>query len=264
MKTVNSGTACRYTADADGVAVMEIHNPPMNALSTPVIGAIRDTVMKALQDDDVRVIVLTGAGKAFIAGAEIREIRDLHKASEGSDYLIAGQELFNMIENAEKPFIAAINGFCLGGGLECALACHIRIADENAMLGLPEIKLGIMPGYAGTQRTTRLIGKGRACELVLSGNIINGSQAELYGLINRKSPPGESLSESKKLAADIAKRSRCAVKTAMTSIREGYDMELAAAQKFERDLFGTLCETSDKEEGIAAFLDKREPLFTDK
>lgn len=264
MTIVNENTTCYYSVDAEGIALMEINNPPMNALSTPVLKDIRNTVMKAIEDERVRVIVFTGAGKSFIAGADIREIRELNIAQEGSDYLINGQELYNIIENADKPFIAAINGFCLGGGMEFALACHIRIVDETAQLGLPEIKLGIIPGYGGTQRTPRLIGKGRAYELVLSGDFISGKQAELYGLVNRATPKGEAVEQAKKLALSIAGRSRMAVKAAMKSVREGFDMELNQAQKFERDLFGTLCETEDKTEGVHAFLEKRETSFKDK
>ncbi|HPJ38179.1 MAG TPA: enoyl-CoA hydratase-related protein [Spirochaetota bacterium] len=264
MTVVNKESTCYYSVDGNGIAIMEINNPPMNALSTPVLQDILSTVKKALNDENVRVIVFTGSGKSFIAGADIREIRDLDVAQKGSDYLIPGQELYNLIENADKPFIAAINGFCLGGGMEFALACHIRIADETAQLGLPEIKLGIIPGYGGTQRTPRLIGKGRAYELVLSGDFISGKQAELYGLVNRSVPKGEAVEHAKKTALSIAGRSRMAVKAAMKSIREGFVMELNQAQKFERDIFGTLCETNDKTEGVSAFLEKRDPSFMDK
>lgn len=256
-------SACSYTVDETGVAVMTIDNPPMNALSTPVINSIRESVEKALRDDSVRVIVFTGAGRAFIAGADISEVEKLNAAKDGADYLINGQDLLNTIENADKPFIAAINGFALGGGLEFALACHIRIADETAQLGLPEIKLGIMPGYAGTQRTPRLIGKGRALELILSANFINGTQAAQYGLVNRAVPKGESVNEAKSLAKAIALKGRPAVKTAMRVVREGIDMPLSEAQVFERNEFGKLCETDNKKEGVAAFLGKREPSAKD-
>jgi enoyl-CoA hydratase/carnithine racemase len=256
-------SACTYTTDANGIAEMVISNPPMNALSTPVIKDITETVKKALADDAVRVVVFTGAGRAFIAGADITEVEGLNEARQGSDYLIKGQEMCNLIENADKPFIAAINGFALGGGLEFALACHIRIADETAQLGLPEIKLGIMPGYAGTQRTPRLIGKARALELILSANFISGTEAASYGLVNRAVPKGESAAKAKELALAIAKKGRPAVKAAMTAVREGMKMDLDAAQKFERDTFGTLCETENKREGVAAFLGKREPEAKD-
>ena len=178
MKKVNEGMKCCYSVNEAGVALMEINNPPMNALSRPVLDDIRDTLVKALADKDVRVIVFTGAGKAFIAGADISELNDYETAQEGADFLIRGQEVTHIFMNADKPVIAAINGFCLGGGMEMALACHIRLADEGATLGLPEIKLGIIPGYGGTQRAPRLIGMGRALELILSGNFLNGKQAE--------------------------------------------------------------------------------------
>jgi enoyl-CoA hydratase len=258
------GDTCSYTVDEKGVALMEINNPPLNALSTPVLADIREAVTKALNDDAVRVIVFTGAGKAFIAGADIKELQKLNTLAEGSGYVVNGQDLYNTIEQADKPFIAAINGFCLGGGMEFALACHIRLADETAQIGLPEIKLAVIPGYAGTQRTPRLIGKGRAHELILSGNFIDGKQAELYGVVNRATPKGQVVEEAKKLAGAIAARSRMAIKAAMRAIGEGYAMEFAAAQKFEAELFGGLCETEDKKEGMAAFLEKREPELKDK
>ncbi len=263
MITVNEGKKCYYTVDEKGIAIMVIDNPPMNALSTPVLGDIRDTITRALSDDSVRVVVFTGAGKAFIAGADINEIRGLTTANAGSSYLINGQEVFNLIEKADKPFIAAIHGYCLGGGMELALACHMRLADESARMGLPEIKLGIIPGYAGTQRTPRLIGRGRAYELVLSGNFIDGAQAETYGLVNRVVPAGQAVEEAKKLAGAIASKSRMAVRGALLSIREGLFMEYYEAQKNEREIFGTLCETADKNEGVDAFLNKREPRFKD-
>ncbi len=264
MGIVNEGKKCYYSVDDKGIALMEINNPPMNALSTPVLQDIKDTIAKALADNAVRVVIFTGFGKAFIAGADINEIKALNTAKAGSTYLINGQDILNMIEKGDKPFIAAINGFCLGGGMELALACHMRLADESAQIGLPEIKLGIIPGYAGTQRTPRLIGRGRAYELVLSGNFITGSQAELYGLVNRAVPKGQAVEEAKKLAAPIAAKSRMAIRGAMQSIREGLFMDYYEAQKNEREIFGTLCETADKNEGVDAFLNKREPSFKDK
>ncbi|MCP4132312.1 MAG: enoyl-CoA hydratase [bacterium] len=256
-------STCTYTVDETGIAEMVIDNPPMNALSTPVLSDIKEAVSKALSDDSVRVIVFTGAGRAFIAGADIKEIEKLKTQSEGSDYLKNGQDVLNMIDNADKPFIAAINGFALGGGMELALACHMRLVDETAQLGLPEIKLGVIPGYAGTQRTPRYIGKARAYELVLSGNFIDGNLAADYGLVNRTTPKGEVVGEAKKLAAAIAAKGRPAIKTAMKVIKEGLEMDLLEAQKYERDEFGLLCETENKKEGISAFLEKRDPAAKD-
>jgi len=247
----------------NGIAIMTIDNPPMNALSSPVLGDIKTAVEKAIADDSVRVVVFTGAGRAFIAGADIKEVESLTKQQQGSTYLENGQEVFNTIESADKPFIAAINGFALGGGMELALACHMRIADETAQLGLPEIKLGIIPGYAGTQRTPRLIGSARALELILSANFITGVQAAEYGLVNRTAPKGTAVDEAKKLALAIALKGRPAIKTAMKVVREGMQMDLMSAQKYERDEFGLLCETENKTEGVLAFLEKREPQAKD-
>ncbi|PKL37340.1 MAG: enoyl-CoA hydratase [Spirochaetae bacterium HGW-Spirochaetae-1] len=256
-------STCTYTVDDSGIAIMTINNPPMNALATPVLKDIEAAVDKALADDAVRVIVFTGAGKAFIAGADIREIEQLKTAKAGSTYLERGQGLLNKMEQADKPFIAAINGFALGGGMELALACHIRLADETAQLGLPEIKLGVIPGYGGTQRSPRLIGKGRAYELILSGNFVDGKTAAAYGIVNRTAPKGEVVEEAKKLAAAIASKGRPAIIQAMKAIREGVVMEFMAAQTFEREQFGVLCETANKDEGVDAFLSKRNPVPKD-
>ena len=255
---------CDYTVESDGVALMVINNPPMNTLTQDVLADIKEAVIRAGNDDSVRVVVLTGEGTAFIAGADIREFLDRNTKKSGADYLIGGQEMTNLIENSSKPYIAAINGHCLGGGMETALACHIRIADENAQIGLPEIKLGIIPGYGGTQRTPRLISKGRAYELVLSGKFLSGREAELYGIVNRAVPSGQVVEECCILARMIAARSRVAIKNAMRAIREGANMQFPKALIFERELFGELCESDDKREGIAAFLEKRDPKFTDR
>lgn len=264
MKKVNDGTECYYTVNESGVALMEINNPPMNALSRSVLNAVKDTLTKALSDRDVRVIVFTGAGKAFIAGADIGELNDYETAQEGADFLIRGQDLTHLFMYADKPIIAAINGFCLGGGMEMALACHIRLTDESATLGLPEIKLGVIPGYGGTQRTPRLIGKARAFELILSGNFLDGAQAAQYGLVNRAVPKGTVIDESMKLAGIIATKSRIAVQAVLRSIQEGSVMDLHTAMKFEREQFGICYASEDKKEGISAFIGKREPKFKDR
>jgi enoyl-CoA hydratase len=264
MKKVNEETRCSYSVDETGVALMEINNPPMNALSWAVIDEIADTLKKALADHDVRVIVFTGAGKAFIAGADITELNNYTTAQQGADSLISGQDLSNLMMNADKPIIAAINGFCLGGGMEMALGCHIRLADESATLGLPEIKLGIIPGYGGTQRTPRLVGKGRALELILSGNFLKGSEAAAYGLVNRAVPKGTVVEEAMKLASTIASKSRVAVQAALRAVLEGTAMDLGTGMRLERELFGSCYASEDKKEGTAAFLGKREPKFSDK
>lgn len=263
-KKVNEGTRCSYEVNEAGIALMEINNPPMNALSWVVLDEIRDTLTKALADPGVRVIVFTGVGKAFIAGADISELNNYSTAQEGADSLIKGQELTHVFMHADKPIIAAINGFCLGGGMEMALACHIRLADEGATLGLPEIKLGIIPGYGGTQRTARLIGPGRALELILSGNFLNGKQAEAYGLVNRAVPAGTVVAEAVQLAATIASRSRVAVQAGLRAVLEGSVMDLYTGMRLERELFGICYASEDKKEGTAAFKEKRAPQFKDR
>lgn len=264
MKKVNEGSRCTYTVNSTGVALMEINNPPMNALSWSVLDEIRDTMIAAIHDEEVRVIVFTGAGKAFIAGADISELNDFTTAREGAESLINGQELSYLIMHSDKPVIAAINGFCLGGGMEMALACHIRLADETATLGLPEIKLGIIPGYGGTQRTPRLIGRARALELILSGNFVSGRQAETYGLVNRAVPKGTVVPEAMKLADAISSKSRIAVGAAIRAVCEGSAMDLLTGMKLEREMFGICYASEDKKEGAAAFMEKRIPEFKDK
>jgi enoyl-CoA hydratase/carnithine racemase len=264
MKKVNEGRKCCYSVNEEGIALMEVNNPPMNALNRPTLEDMRDTMTKALADTDVRVIVFTGAGRAFIAGADIGEFNEVETAQEGADFLIRGQEITHLFQHADKPIIAAINGFCLGGGMEMALACHIRLADEAAMFGYPEIKLGIIPGYGGTQRTTRHIGLGRTLELILSGNFINGKQAEQYGLVNRSVAKGTVVEEAMKLAAAISTKSRIAVQAALRAVNEGITMDLHTAMKLEREQFGTAFASEDKKEGVAAFLEKREPKFKDR
>lgn len=255
---------CSYAVN-EGIAVMTVNNPPVNALSAPVLKDIEEAVKQALADDSVRVVVFTGAGdKAFIAGADIKEFTDLKEAEKATDFLSYGQGLTTLIEESDKPFIAAINGFCLGGGMEYALACHIRLADETAQIGLPEIKLGIIPGYGGTQRTPRLIGKGRALELILSGNFISGKQAAEYGVVNRAVPQGTVVEEATKLAKAIATKSRMNIKAAMKAVSEGIEMPLKKGLALEGKLFGKLCETEDKIEGVAAFIEKRNPDFKDR
>jgi enoyl-CoA hydratase/carnithine racemase len=264
MKKVNEGKKCYYSVNEAGVALMEINNPPMNALSRPTLDDMRDTITRALADGDVRVIVFTGAGKAFIAGADISEFNQYETAQEGADFLIPGQEITHLLQNADKPIIAAVNGFCLGGGTEMALACHIQLADESAMFGYPEIKLGIIPGYCGTQRTTRRIGMGRTLELILSGNFVDGRQAEQYGLVNRAVAKGTVVEEAMKLAATIAAKSRIAIRAALRAVNEGITMDLRAAMKFEREQFGSCYASEDKKEGVAAFSEKRNPKFRDR
>ncbi len=264
MKMVNESTRCSYTMKEAGVALMEINNPPMNALSWAVLGEIQDTFVKALNDPEVRVIVFTGAGKAFIAGADISELNDYTTAQEGADSLIRCQELSHLLMNADKPVIAAINGFCLGGGMEMALACHIRLADESATLGLPEIKLGIIPGYGGTQRTPRLIGQSRALELILSGNFFEWQTGRSIWLGEQGGAKGDRSGRSHEArryhwGQEQGCRPGCFA-GGLRGIGHGPPYWYEARAR----LFGTCYASEDKKEGAAAFMEKRTPKFKDR
>ena len=250
---------CNISVDQQGIAVIEINNPPMNVISTEVLINLQDRVTEALKDDTVRVIIFTGAGNSFIAGADIKEIENCITKEEALKYMQVGQELMNVIENANKPSIAAINGIAVGGGLEFALACHMRVACSEAKIGFPEIKLGLIPGFGGTQRTPRLFGKALTYELILTGDLITAEEALVLGVINKVAPNGSILDVAKELAAKIAAKGRPAVSAALDVIRYGTRMDIMNAQALEREKFSILCETDNKKEGVSAFLEKRKP-----
>ncbi len=255
-------STCTYTVNDKGIAVMTINNPPMNALAGSVIQDIKKAVEDAIADDSARVVIFTGEGAAFIAGADLKEVAQ-STPEESVDYLAKGQEVFSIIENCDKPFIAAINGFCLGGGLEFAMACHMRLADEKAKFGLPESSLGMMPGFGGTQRAPKLAGKARALEVILSADMISADRAAQYGLINRAVPAGTVMEEAMKLAGSIARKGRPAVKAIFKVINEGLEMPMDKGQELERNLVGELRKTENNKEGITAFLEKRKPATMD-
>ncbi len=255
---------CTYSVNEKGIAIMIIDNPPLNAVNSFMIEQIQTTVQKIISDDTVKLAVIIGNGKAFVAGADIKELSTLTSKQAGADYLKPGQDAYNIIENSTKPFIAAINGFALGGGMELALACHFRIADESAKLGLPEIKLGLIPGYGGTQRTTRLLGKSRALELILTGNFISAQEALTIGLVNKVSAKGAVIETALEFASSIINKGRPALQAALKAVNEGLTMNMADALLLERNLFGTLIETENGQEGISAFLEKREARTIDK
>lgn len=246
--------------ERDGaVAVVTINRPKvLNALNTQTIDEL-DRVMREVRDDDaVRAVVLTGAGeKSFVAGADINELALLSPA-EGQRHGRRGQAVFDLIEHLGKPVIAAINGFALGGGCELAMACSIRLAADSARLGQPEINLGIIPGYAGSQRLPRLIGKGRALEVLLTGDMIPASRAYEIGLVNRVVPAAELLTEAKKLAAALAAKAPIATRYILEAVNRGLEMPLAEAQYLEASLFGLVASTDDMKEGTKAFLEKRQ------
>lgn len=247
--------------ERDGrVAVVAINRPKvLNALNSQTIAELRTAMAAFKADDEVRAIVLTGSGeKAFVAGADINELAVLSPV-QGKEHARAGQAVFDAIEQLGKPVIAAINGFALGGGCELALACTMRLAADTARLGQPEINLGIIPGYAGSQRLPRLVGKGIALEILLTGEMISAARAYEIGLVNRVVPAAELLTEAKKLAAALAAKAPIAARYILEAVNAGLDMSLAEGQYLETALFGAIASTDDTKEGTRAFLEKRKP-----
>src|SRR5436190_6488466 len=244
------------------VALVTINRPRvLNALNSATLDELRRVALELKQDDAVRAIVLTGAGeKAFVAGADINELA-MQTPSSGREHALAGQHVFDLIENLGKPVIAAINGFALGGGCELAMACTLRFAADTARLGQPEINLGLIPGYAGTQRLARLVGTGRALEMILTGTPIAATEAERIGLVNRVVPAAELMGEVKKVAAHLAAQAPIAVRYIIAAINKGVEMGFAESSVFEATLFGLVTSTADMREGTRAFLEKRKPEF---
>ncbi len=249
----------------DNIAIVTINRPKvLNALNATVMEELEKVFSELKNDPEVGAIIITGAGeKAFVAGADISGLVDLD-ALEGKRFAEKGQSVFNLIENLGKPVIAAINGFALGGGCELAMACTIRIASEKAKLGQPEVNLGIIPGYGGTQRLPRLVGKGRAMELILTGRVIDANEAYQIGLVNKVVAPEKLLDEAVEMAKLILSKGPLAVKFAMEAINRGVEVSLKDGLKIEADLFGMCCATEDKTEGTKAFLEKRKPNFKGK
>ena len=244
----------------DGILTLTIHRPEaLNALNRNVIDALSAALEAAQDNDDVRVIVLTGAGeKAFVAGADIKEFADFDQA-QGEDLARRGQrDLFDRVEQSRKPVVAAVNGFALGGGLELAMAAHVRIASSNARMGLPEVSLGVIPGYGGTQRLAQIVGKGKAMEMVLTGGMIDAEAALACGLVNQVVDQELLLETAQIMAGKIAKNAPTALAAALDSVlagysRDGFDVEIQR--------FGQCFTTNDFKEGTTAFLEKRKPQF---
>ncbi|MDH4219265.1 MAG: enoyl-CoA hydratase-related protein [Candidatus Aminicenantes bacterium] len=236
----------------------------LNALNAETIKDLYSAFLSFREVSEIRVVILTGSGeKAFVAGADISELAPLNQA-DGKDYVLEGQELTKLIENYRKPVIAAINGYALGGGTELALSCHIRIASENAKMGQPEVKLGLIPGFGGTQRLARLVGKGKAMELILSGRMIDAQEALAIGLVNQVVPFQELITTCEALAKEIADNAPLALEYSIKAINEGLDKPLSEGLLLEAELFGNTCSTEDSKEGTQAFLDKRKANFEGK
>jgi enoyl-CoA hydratase len=252
--------------ERDGaIAVVTINRQKvLNALNTQTLDELRRAVLDLKGDAAIRAVVLTGAGeKAFVAGADINELA-VQTPTSGREHALAGQHVLDVIENLGKPVIAAINGYALGGGCELAMACTLRLAADTARLGQPEINLGIMPGYAGTQRLSRLVGKAKAMELILTGTPIGAAEAERIGLVNRVVPASELMATARALAADLARNAPVAMSYIITAINKGLEMPFAEGSVYEATLFGLVASTDDMREGTKAFLEKRKPEFKGK
>jgi enoyl-CoA hydratase len=247
----------------DRVSIVTINRPKvLNALNTETLDELRRAVHDLGHDESVRAIIVTGAGdKAFVAGADINELAVLSPAG-GREHALIGQHVFDLIENLGKPVIAAINGYALGGGCELAMACTLRIAADTAKLGQPEINLGIIPGYAGTQRLSRLVGKGRAMEIILTGAPVAAADAERIGLVNRVVPAADLMTEARRVASHLAGQAPIAMRYIISAINSGLEMPFAEGAVFEATLFGLVASTDDMREGTRAFLEKRKPTFT--
>ncbi len=242
-------------------ALVTIKRPEaLNALNDQVISEIGITIDALESDTSIRAFILTGEGKAFVAGADIAKMKEFGE-SQGREFSELGQKVFRKLELSSLVSIAAINGFSLGGGLELALACDIRFASQNAKLGLPEVSLGLLPGFGGSQRLPRIIGVGRASELIFSGDMIGAEEAFRLGIVNRVTSPEELLPESEKLIATILSRGPNAIKAAKMAIRQGIETNLDRGLEWEKQLFGGRFSDAETKEGLGAFLEKRKPNF---
>jgi enoyl-CoA hydratase len=249
--------------DEDGIATVTINHPPANTLTAQGLMELESTLDELAKNEHAKVIVITGTGRFFIAGADIRVLVDLD-SSKGREMALTGQRIFHTIETFPKPVIAAINGTCFGGGLELALCCHIRLAAEGIELGLPEINLGIIPGFGGTQRLPRIVGQSKATELILTGNSISAQEGKSLGLVSQVFPPEELMRHATGLARRIASKGQMAVRAALKALQQGLEPGFREGLLLEATLFGELCESEDKQEGMVAFLEKRPPHFKNR
>jgi enoyl-CoA hydratase len=250
------------TETADAIATISVNRPDkLNALNADTIGELDRAFRAAAADDGVRGVIVTGTGaRAFVAGADIGELATMGPIT-GIAVSRKGQDAFRFLETMGKPVVAAVNGFALGGGLELALACHLRIASSNARFGLPEVKLGIIPGYGGTIRLPRIVGRGRALELILTGDMIDAQEAHRIGLVNRVTEPATLMEETRGLMKKMIANGPVAMGRALESVDNAESTSTEQALRFESDLFGLLASTSDMGEGMQAFLEKRPARF---
>lgn len=249
----------------NSIAYVTINRPKvLNALNSATMRELRAVFTELKDDRSIRAVILTGAGeKAFVAGADIGELNK-NNAVEAKEYTHRGQAVLDLIENLGKPVIACINGFALGGGCEIAMACTMRLASENAKIGQPEVKLGLIPGYGGSQRLPRLVGKGIAMQLVLTGEMISAQEAHRIGLVNEVLPAGQLIARAEAIAQAIIKNAPLAIQYCMEAVNHGMEMTQQEGLYLEATLFAVCCATEDKNEGTAAFLEKRAAKFAGK
>ncbi len=254
-----------FDSDDAGIVRITVNRPEkLNALSAAVIAELNHAFGRFAEEPAHRAMILTGAGeKAFVAGADIREFVDL-SPTEARAKALTGQQGLRVLETCGKPSVAAVNGFALGGGLELAMGCTVRFASDNAKLGQPEVKLGLIPGYGGTQRLPRLVGRGRALEMMLSGDPITAAEAHRIGLVNAVVPQAELLSFSRAWLEKVLANAPVALKLCMDAVDTGYDEGLDAGLRYEATAFGLAFATEDRREGARAFLEKRKPAFAGK
>ncbi|MFQ5862508.1 MAG: enoyl-CoA hydratase-related protein [Candidatus Brocadiales bacterium] len=245
----------------DSISTLTINNPPVNALSTRVMRELDEALGEL---GGAKVVIITGAGNLFSAGADIKELAKISSGEEARQFSECCHRVLRRIETSKRPVIAAINGNCLGGGLELALCCHIRIASEGARLGQPEINLGIIPGAGGTQRLPRVVGSSMALEMLLTGEPLSTEEARTYGLVNRVTKPELLMEEATFLAKRIVARPASAASLIIEAVESGHNMPLELALELESKLFGDVFTTEDSKEGLKAFLEKRSPKFKDK
>lgn len=249
----------------DGIATLTVNRPvAMNAMNRRTLQELAEAVKDLSGASEVRAVIVTGAGtKAFIAGGDIAQLKTLDAAGARNMAQLAQEGVCNAIEQSPKPFIAAINGYALGGGCELAMSCDIRVAAETAKFGQPEINIGILPGFGGSQRLPRLVGKGRALEMILTGEMIDAQEAWRIGLVNKVVPLEQLLPAAQAIARKCAEKSLAALKLCKEAVQHGLELDMSHACRYEADLFALSFTTADQKEGMQAFLEKRKPVFTD-
>lgn len=250
--------------EKEGIAYVTLNRPKaLNALNTEVLSELDSAFRYIDKTEDIRTVIVTGSGRAFIAGADIAQMSALD-GTEGRDMTIQGQKVMELIENINKPVIAAVNGFALGGGCELAMACDVRFASEKAKFGQPEVNLGIIPGYGGTQRLPRLVGKGMAKYLIYSAELISAQDAKEIGLVQKVVPAEELMAEAEKFARTIMAKAPVAIKMAKVAINNGMNLDLNSGVAYEAEAYTSTFVSSDRVEGMKAFVEKREAQFKGK